>query len=68
MAMKLLITKSFIKLWDSIFRKYPWAEAFCLSIIFHIIFLNFVWFCCQIHVMIFPNKVSEKIIEIEFLK
>lgn len=66
--MKQLIVKSFIKRWDLIFKDHPWVEAFCLSIVAHIIFLNFLWLCCQIHVMMFPNKVQEKVINIEFIK
>ena len=62
------IVKTFIKVWDSMFSKHPWIEAFLLSIIVHLLFLNILWFCCQIHVMMFPATIHQKIIEIEFLK
>jgi len=54
--MKSLLLKTFMKSWDLAFKKHPWIEAFCLSVIFHIILLNFIWLCCQIHVMIFPQQ------------
>ncbi|MBI1858557.1 MAG: hypothetical protein HYR97_05535 [Candidatus Melainabacteria bacterium] len=65
--MKPSVIKSFINQWNILFGKHHWIEAFMLSIVFHIIFLNFIWLCCQIHVMIFPEKPITQIIEIEFI-
>jgi len=65
--MKLGSIKNFIHHWNSLFKGHPWIEAFMLSIVFHIIFLIFIWLCCQIHVMIFPEKPITQIIEIEFI-
>ena len=56
-----------IKKWDSIFKNHPWVEAFCLPIIAHVFFLNFMWLCCQFHVMINPQNNKQSIIEIEFV-
>ena len=66
--MKQLSLKTFIKLWDSMFKMHPWVEAFCLSVLFHIFLLNFLYLCCQIHVMMFPQTDKQKVIEIEFQK
>ncbi len=49
-------------------NRYVWAGAFCFSVIFHLMFLVFLWFCCEIHTMLFPQTVSQNIIEIEFVK
>ncbi len=54
--------------WNQLFLKHSWLEAFILSIIFHVVCLCFLWFCCEIHVMMFPNRNIYKIIEIEFIK
>lgn len=66
--MRQLTQKTFINSWDSIFVKHPWIEAFLLSMVFHLIFLSFLWLCFQIHTMVFPPKAHENIIEIEFIK
>lgn len=66
--MKKAFIKTFINLWGHIFKGHPWIEAAFLSILVHIIFLNFLWFCCQIHVMMFPGLTQQRFIEIEFIK
>lgn len=66
--MEQVFLKTFINKWNNTFLKYPWLEAFSLSFIFHLFFLFFVWFCCQIHVMFVPSEPRERVIEIEFVK
>ncbi len=66
--MQEVLLKTFINNWNRVFSKHPWLEAFCLSIIIHIIFINFIWLCCQIHVIFVPKEPRQKIIEIEFIK
>ena len=62
------LLKTFIKYWDFLFKNHPWIEAFTLSVFIHIVFLSFLWFCCEIHSAIFPQKVIQKMIQIEFIK
>ena len=50
------------------FIKHPWIEAFILSIACHLVLLCFLWFCYEVYVMLFPQEVSERIINIEFEK
>lgn len=61
-------SQTFINKWNNIFLKHPWLEAVSLSLVFHLILLIFVWFCCQIHVMFVPSEPREKVLEIEFTK
>lgn len=65
--MKVSMLKKFIYRWNVLFQRHPWIEAFFLSIIAHIVLFNFIWLCCQIHVMIFPNRSNIDVIEIEFI-
>ncbi len=58
--------KTFTNTWDSIFKKHPQGEAFLLSLACHFVLLSFLWACCEIHTMIFPQKTHERIINIEF--
>jgi hypothetical protein len=66
--MKHSYSKTFINLWNSIFQKHPWSEAFLLSIACHFALLCFLWLCCEVHVILFPQKMQERIINIEFDK
>jgi len=50
------------------FFGHPWLEASSLSILFHIVLISFIWFCCQLHVMFVPHEPRTKIIEIEFVE
>ncbi len=54
---------------NNLFKNFikPWGEPFLLSILAHIIFILFIWSCCQIHVMFVPHIPREKVIEIEFI-
>lgn len=65
--MEQVFLKTFINKWNSIFFNHPLLEAFSLSFIFHLLFLIFIWFCCQIHVMFVPSEPREKVLEIEFV-
>jgi hypothetical protein len=60
--------KTFIKYWDFLFKNHPWLEAFTLSVFVHVIFLIFLWSCCEIYSAVFPQKEIKKIIQIEFIK
>ncbi len=66
--MKQDFLKTFMKLWGYLFKKHPWMEAFCLSVIFHFSLLFALFFCSGIYEAIFPEKLKEKTINIEFIK
>ncbi len=63
-----VVFRNFIEGLGRFINRYVWAGAFCFSVIFHIMFLVFLWFCCEIHTMLFPQVVSQHVIEIEFVK
>ena len=66
--MKHYLLKAFTKSWNLTFSKHPLIEAFCLSVLFHILALNFLWLCYEIHVMVFPQNEKQRVINIEFIK
>ena len=65
--MQQVLFETFINQWSKLFLKHQWLEAFSLSVLFHVILISFIWFCCQLYVMFVPHKPTQKIIEIEFI-